>query len=81
MLASMLAIAGEEQPMNKWSDYLRGQAVLADRLSKSMTTPDLVKEFQGYADSFRRDADAEDNTDEQRLHRIDRLKVERIPQK
>lgn len=25
--------------MNAWSDYLRGQAVIADRYSKSMTTP------------------------------------------
>jgi hypothetical protein len=64
MLALTPAIAGEEQRMNEWSDYLRGQAVLADRISKTMTTPDMVKEFQGYAASFRRDAEAEDKSQE-----------------
>jgi hypothetical protein len=53
---------GEEQRMTKWSNYLRGQAVLAERISKTMTSPDMVKEFQGYAASFRRDADAEDES-------------------
>jgi hypothetical protein len=61
-LTPVPAIAGEEQLMTQWSDYLRGQAVLADRISKTMTTPDMVKEFQGYAASFRHDADAEDKT-------------------
>jgi hypothetical protein len=51
--------------MNDWSNYLRGQAVLADRISKTMITLDMVKEFQGYAASFRRDADAEDNNESQ----------------
>ncbi|MEO6841675.1 MAG: hypothetical protein ABI192_13005 [Bradyrhizobium sp.] len=46
--------------MNAWSDYLRGQAVIADRHSKSMTTPETKKEFADIADSFRQDADAED---------------------
>ena len=55
-------IAGEEKPMNVWSDYLRTQAVLADRISKTMTTAATVKEFADYAEGYRRDADAEDRT-------------------
>jgi hypothetical protein len=46
--------------MNVWSDYLRTQAVLADRISKTMTTAATVKEFADYAEGYRRDADAED---------------------
>jgi hypothetical protein len=46
--------------MNPWSEYLRSQAVLADRISKSMTTAATVKEFADYAEGYRRDADAED---------------------
>jgi hypothetical protein len=46
--------------MNAWSEYLRGQARLADHISKTMRTEALVKEFADYAVSFRRDADAED---------------------
>ena len=46
--------------MNAWSEHLRGQALLADRISKTMTTAALVKEFADYAISFRLDADAED---------------------
>jgi hypothetical protein len=48
--------------MNPWSDYLRSQAVLADRISRTMTTAATVKEFADYAESYRRDADAEDRT-------------------
>jgi hypothetical protein len=48
--------------MNVWSDYLRTQAVLADRISKTMTTAATVKEFADYAEGYRRDADAEDST-------------------
>jgi hypothetical protein len=48
--------------MNAWSDYLRTQAVLADRISRTMTTAATAKEFTDYAASFRRDADAEDRT-------------------
>ena len=48
--------------MNVWSDYLRAQAVLADRISKTMTTAAMAKEFADYAESYRRDADAEDKT-------------------
>jgi hypothetical protein len=57
-----LATAGEEKPMNVWSDYLKAQAVLADRISKTMTTAATVKEFADYAEGYRRDADAEDGT-------------------
>jgi hypothetical protein len=46
--------------MNAWSEYLRGQAVIADRVSKSMTTTETIKEFADIADSFRHDADVED---------------------
>jgi hypothetical protein len=46
--------------MNAWSSYLRGQAAIAGRHSKAMTTPETIKEFADIADSFRRDADAED---------------------
>ena len=48
--------------MNPWSEYLRTQAVLADRISKTMTTAAMVKEFADYAEGFRQDADAEDRT-------------------
>ena len=48
--------------MNPWSDYLRTQAVLADRISKTMTTVATAKEFADYAEGYRRDADAEDRT-------------------
>jgi hypothetical protein len=48
--------------MNAWSQYLRTQAVLADRISKTMTTAAMVKEFADYAEGFRQDADAEDRT-------------------
>jgi hypothetical protein len=48
--------------MNAWSTYLRTQAVLADRVSKTMTTAATIKEFADYAVAFRRDADAEDRT-------------------
>jgi hypothetical protein len=54
--------AGEENAMNVWSDYLKAQAVLADRISRTMTTAATIKEFADYAEGFRRDADAEDRT-------------------
>jgi hypothetical protein len=54
--------AGKEIAMNVWSDYLRTQAVLADRISKTMTTAATIKEFADYAEGYRRDADAEDRT-------------------
>jgi hypothetical protein len=57
-LCSLAASRGNV--MNAWSDYLRGQAIIADRHSKAMTTPETIKEFADIADSFRRDADAED---------------------
>ena len=48
--------------MNAWSDYLRTQAVLADRVSRTMTTAATIKEFADYAEGFRQDAEAEDRT-------------------
>ena len=62
MLGLRSLIAGEEKVMNVWSEYLRTQAVLADRISKTMTTAATVKEFADYAEGYRRDADAEDKT-------------------
>jgi len=62
MLGLRSPSAGKEKAMNVWSDYLRTQAVLADRISKTMTTAATVKEFADYADAYRRDADAEDRT-------------------
>jgi hypothetical protein len=49
-----------ENPMNAWSEYLRGQAVIADRHSESTTALGIIKEFADIAAGFRRDADAED---------------------
>lgn len=46
--------------MNAWSDYLRAQAVIADRHSKSMTSAASIKEFADIAASYRHDADIED---------------------
>ena len=46
--------------MNAWSEYLRGQAAIADRYAKTMTTAETIKEFADIAESFRHDADLED---------------------
>lgn len=46
--------------MTAWSDYLRQQVVVADRVAATMTTADARKEFADIAASFRRDADIED---------------------
>jgi hypothetical protein len=62
MLSLRSPPAGEENAMNVWSEYLKAQAVLADRISKTMTTAATVKEFADYAEGYRRDADAEDRT-------------------
>jgi hypothetical protein len=59
--------------MNPWSNYLRTQAVLADRISKSMTTAATIKEFADYAEGYRRDADAEDRTP---MHFRERRKIQ-----
>jgi hypothetical protein len=48
--------------MNAWSEYLRAQAEIADRMAGTMTTPESRKEFTEIAGSFRRDADIEDET-------------------
>jgi hypothetical protein len=62
MLGRRSPSAGKEKAMNVWSDYLKAQAVLADRIAKTMTTAATVKEFADYAEGYRRDADAEDRT-------------------
>jgi hypothetical protein len=62
MLGPRSLPADKEKAMNPWSDYLRAQAVLADRIAKTMTTAARVKEFADYAEGYRRDADAEDRT-------------------
>ena len=46
--------------MNAWSEYLRVQALIADRASETMTTTETIKEFADIAASFRHDADVED---------------------
>lgn len=46
--------------MNVWSDYLRAQAELADRMAVTMTTPESRQEFAEIAGNFRRDAEIED---------------------
>jgi hypothetical protein len=46
--------------MNAWSEYLGGQALIADRASETMTTTEAIKEFADIAVSFRHDADVED---------------------
>lgn len=48
--------------MNAWSEYLRAQAEIADRMAGTMTTPEARREFTEIAGSFRRDADIEDQT-------------------
>ena len=57
MLGLRSLSAGKEKAMNVWSEYLRTQAVLADRISKTMTTAATVKEFADYAEGYRRDAE------------------------
>jgi hypothetical protein len=68
--------AGKENAMNVWSDYLRTQAVLADRIAKTMTTAATVKEFADYAESYRRDADAEDETPTHLKHLKERRRIQ-----
>jgi hypothetical protein len=46
--------------MTAWSDYLRQQAIVADRVAGSMRSPESQEEFADFAASYRRDADIED---------------------
>lgn len=46
--------------MSAWSDYLRQQAIVADRVAGDMTTAESRKEFTDIAASYRRDADVEE---------------------
>ena len=46
--------------MSAWSDYLREQAVIADRVAANAVTADSRREFEEIAASYRRDADAEE---------------------
>ena len=61
-MAEMLGLrsrtAGGGNVMNAWSEYLRGQTVIADRYAKTMTTAATITEFADIAESFRHDADA-----------------------
>jgi hypothetical protein len=50
----------EANHMSAWSIYLREQAIIADRVSRTMTNPESQKEFADIASSYRRDADIED---------------------
>jgi hypothetical protein len=46
--------------MTAWSDYLRQQAIAADRVAGTMPSIETRQEFLDIAASFRRDADIED---------------------
>jgi hypothetical protein len=63
-MAEMLGLgsltAGGGNVMNAWSEFLRGQAVIADRYAKTMTTAETIKEFADIAESVRHDAEVED---------------------
>jgi hypothetical protein len=48
--------------MTAWSEYLREQAIVADRVAGTMTSVESRKEFTDIANSYRRDADIEDDT-------------------
>ncbi|MET0724535.1 MAG: hypothetical protein ABWY64_27415 [Tardiphaga sp.] len=48
--------------MTAWSDYLREQALVADRVASSAINADSRREFEDIAASYRRDADIEDAT-------------------
>jgi hypothetical protein len=41
--------AGGGNVMNAWSEYLRGQAVIADRYAKTITTAETIKKFADIA--------------------------------
>jgi hypothetical protein len=60
MLGLRSLTTGGGNVMNAWSEYLRGQAVIADSYSRAMTTAATIKEFADIAESFRHDADVED---------------------
>jgi hypothetical protein len=60
MLGLRSLTAGGGNVMNAWSEYLRGQALIADKYAKTMTTAATIKEFADIAESFRHDADVED---------------------
>lgn len=60
MLGPCSSGASGRHLMNAWSEYLRNQADIADRYAKTLTIAETVKEFVDIAESFRRDADAED---------------------
>jgi hypothetical protein len=48
--------------MNVWSEYLKAQAELADRMAATMVSAELRREFAEIAGRFRRDAELEDET-------------------
>lgn len=48
--------------MNVWSEYLKAQAELADRMAATVVSAELRKEFAEIAVKFRRDAEIEDET-------------------
>ncbi len=48
--------------MTAWSEYLRKQAVIADRVAAAASNPESRKEFEDIAASYRRDAEIEEGT-------------------
>ena len=46
--------------MTAWSEYLREQAIVADRVAAAAPSPESRKEFENIAASYRRDADIEE---------------------
>jgi hypothetical protein len=46
--------------MTEWSNYLRQQAIVADRVASNTTSLESRKEFTDIAISYRRDADIEE---------------------
>jgi hypothetical protein len=49
MLGQRSLTAGGGNVMNAWSEYLRGQPVIADRYAKTMTTTETIKLFADIA--------------------------------
>ncbi len=49
MLGLRSLTAGGGNVMNAWSEYLRGQAVIADRYAKTITTAETIKKLADIA--------------------------------
>ena len=60
MLGPALAYRGRRKHHERMERIFTGQAVIADGYAKTMTTAETIKEFADTAESFRHDADLED---------------------